>query len=189
MKSRYLGTVVELFTFPLVVLLFLGGRRQAALGHPSWRCGRVGYRLTVTGLLSQQIVGYTLEDAVKQFGLNNLGVQRIKQVYSECEGLSRRSLFGVLGQQRPTRCGPSIKSGGTKRQHQLWPPGSFAESALRLAPSHRPLAIGDVGSGFTARGLQRRFCQRHAGPTAAPDSDHSSMGCSGPSSTWSKPRC
>jgi hypothetical protein len=71
MKSRYLGTVVELFTFPLVVLLFLGNDGRL-LSESILVLRAVGYRLT-TGLLSQQIVGYTLQDAVAQFGLNNLG--------------------------------------------------------------------------------------------------------------------
>lgn len=85
MKTKYLGTVAELFTLPLVVLLFLGNN-GALLANLILVLRSVGYSL-VTALLSKQLVGYTLQDAVRQFGLNNLGVQRIKQVYSECEGL------------------------------------------------------------------------------------------------------
>jgi hypothetical protein len=85
MKSRYIGTVVELFTFPLIVLLFLGGDGRL-LSNIILFIRSLGYTL-VTGLLNQQLLGYTLEGAVKQFGLNNLGVQRIKQLYAECEGL------------------------------------------------------------------------------------------------------
>lgn len=86
MKSKYLGTVVEMLIFPLVVLLFLGNN-GALLSDSIFALRAVGYRLT-TGLLSQQLVGYAMQDAIAQFGLTNLGVQRIKQVYSECEGLT-----------------------------------------------------------------------------------------------------
>lgn len=85
-KSRQFSTVVELLTFPLVIVLFFGGNGKL-LADIILFFRSLGYRL-VTGLLSQQLVGYTMEDAIRQFGLNNLGVQRIKQVYSECAGLT-----------------------------------------------------------------------------------------------------
>lgn len=86
MKSKYLGTIAEMFTLPLIVLFFLGGN-GFLLSQVILALRSLGYQLTVT-LLQQQVVGYTLEGAVKQFSLNNIGVQRLKQIYSECEGLT-----------------------------------------------------------------------------------------------------
>jgi hypothetical protein len=145
MKSRYLGTIVELFTFPLVVLLFLGNDGRL-LSESILVLRAVGYRLT-TGLLSQQIVGYSLQDAIAQFGLNNLGVQRIKQVYSECEGLSGDPFLECWDSKADEVRAIYQSLEAQNGNLSFGPLEAFAEAAINLTNIS---AIGDlvqVGSG------------------------------------------
>jgi hypothetical protein len=155
MKSRYIGTVVELFTFPLIVLLFLGGDGRL-LSNIILFIRSLGYTL-VTGLLNQQLLGYTLEGAVKQFGLNNLGVQRIKQLYAECEGL-----VGDPFQQCWNSKGPEAQAIYDNLQAQngdidFGPLESFVTVLSDFTIAGGIDSIGDAVSGFRDGGINGAF--------------------------------
>lgn len=155
MKSRYIGTIVELFTFPLIVLLFLGGDGRL-LSNVIRFIRSLGYTL-VTGLLNQQLVGYTLEDAVKQFGLNNLGVQRIKQLYAECEGL-----VGDPFQQCWNSKAPEAQAIYDNLQAQngnidFGPLQSFLATLSNFTVAGGIDAVGDVATGLLDGGINGAF--------------------------------
>jgi hypothetical protein len=147
--------VVELFTFPLIVLLFLGGDGRL-LSNIILFIRSLGYTL-VTGLLNQQLLGYTLEGAVKQFGLNNLGVQRIKQLYAECEGL-----VGDPFQQCWNSKGPEAQAIYDNLQAQngdidFGPLESFVTVLSDFTIAGGIDSIGDAVSGFRDGGINGAF--------------------------------
>jgi hypothetical protein len=154
-KSRQFSTVVELLTFPLVIVLFLGGNGKL-LADIILFFRSLGYRL-VTGLLSQQLVGYTMEDAIRQFGLNNLGVQRIKQVYSECAGLT-----GTPFQECWNSKAAEVEAIYTNLQLQngtidLGPLASFAQAMINRTGIAAIQDAGTLASGALSGNLNGAF--------------------------------
>lgn len=155
MKSRYLGTVVELFTFPLIVLLFLGNDGRL-LSNVIRFVRSLGYNL-VTALLSKQLVGYSLQDAVKQFGLNNLGVQRIKQLYSECEGLVGDPFLECWDSKADEVQAIYSNLQAANSGIDLGPLQSFADSLINMTIVGGIEDIGTIGSGALAGDINGAF--------------------------------
>ncbi|NEQ29555.1 MAG: hypothetical protein F6K04_00930 [Leptolyngbya sp. SIO4C5] len=155
MKSKYLGTIVEIFTFPLIVLLFLGSDGQL-LANSILFVRSLGYQL-VTGLLSKQLVGYQMQDAVTQFGLNNLGVQRIKQVYSECEELVGDPFLECWDSKAPEVQAIYDQLQAQNPGIDLGPLQSFADMALNFSAAGTIRDIGTAAGGVISGDISGAF--------------------------------
>ncbi len=89
-KNQYLGAIIEMFLFPLTVALLLSnnGRLLADLIRIVRGVGENAIR----SVGEIQLSGIQLNRAIQQFQLNNLSVERIRQLYNECQGLAGADL-------------------------------------------------------------------------------------------------
>ncbi len=93
-KSKYLGSVIEMFMMPLVYIIFVGtnGKLLAQI------------ILTLRGVAESEIErlnqikigGIQISNATLQVQTNILGQERIRQVYSECQGAIGEDLTKCL---------------------------------------------------------------------------------------------
>lgn len=102
-RTKYIGTVIEMFLWPIAVVVLLGTYNSASGFLLSQLIGLL--RGTAEDLIRQvtalQLADITLGTATKQMQLNQLGTQRIYQVVSECKGISGEALQNCLEAKEP----------------------------------------------------------------------------------------
>jgi hypothetical protein len=84
-KTKSLGTVIEMFVFPLVVLVLLGGDGRILAGVVLAIRGVA--QSFMLGILSTSLGGVTLQKAIEELNHNSLAIARVRQVMSQCDGL------------------------------------------------------------------------------------------------------
>jgi hypothetical protein len=115
-------------------------------------------------------------------------VQRIKQVYSECEGLSGDPFLECWDSKADEVRAIYQSLEAQNGNLSFGPLEAFAEAAINLTNIS---AIGDlvqVGSG-ALQGTSAALLSASSRTDCCPSFRQFSMGCSGPSSTWWKPLC
>ena len=102
-RTKYIGTVIEMFLWPIAVVFLLGRFNSGNAFILSQIIGllRGVWEDQIREIVVLQMAGITLGDAVKQVQLNQLGTQRIYQVVSECKGLSGEALQNCLDAKQP----------------------------------------------------------------------------------------
>ena len=98
-KTRYLGTIVEMFQWPLAVVILLAGN-GTLLGELVRLFRDIGDYL-VSKVLSLELADLRLAEAVSQAQAVGLGTARARQILNECAGLAAQELTECLQSKAP----------------------------------------------------------------------------------------
>jgi len=93
-KTRYLGTLIEAFIWPVTYIIFIGNNAQ--LLATSVIAIRGILEASLTQVQATQLLGIKIGVASRQVQLNGLGATRIRQLFSECSGLAGDDLETCL---------------------------------------------------------------------------------------------
>jgi hypothetical protein len=84
-KTKSMGTVIEMFIFPLTVLVLLGGDGRILSGLVFAIRGVA--QTFMEGILATSLGGVTFQKAITELNQNNLAIARVRQLLSQCDGL------------------------------------------------------------------------------------------------------
>jgi hypothetical protein len=84
-KTKSIGTVIEMFIFPLTVLVLLGGNGRILAGLVLAIRGVA--QAFMLNILSTSLGGVTMQKAIQELNHNNLAIARVRQLMSQCDGL------------------------------------------------------------------------------------------------------
>lgn len=136
-RTKYLGTVIEMFLWPISVIFLLGrfGSGTAVILSQIIGIIRGVNEELIQAITLRQLAGITLGDAVEQVQLNQLGTQRLYQLTSECQGLVGDPLQACLESKEPEINGivdGIAQAVGGDDMGRLNPLGAFVENVLNL---------------------------------------------------------
>ena len=138
LNSQSIGKVVEMLSFPIISVLLLSGNGKL-LAYITLAIREVGY-FVVRSVTERQVMGVRLEIATEQLKRNNIGVQRINQLYGECISYVGEELTNCW--QSKGAEGEAIINALEKTSNvDMSPARAFAETAMLLGTQ----ADGTIG--------------------------------------------
>ncbi len=85
LRRRHWAAVVEMFIWPITVVVFLGG--DGRLLAAAVLVMRGSFEYIIRQVQRVQLAGIQVQTAVEQIQMNTLGIIRVKQLLNECEGV------------------------------------------------------------------------------------------------------
>ena len=85
LRRRHLAAVLEMFIWPVTVVVFLGGNGR--LLAAAVLVMRGSFEFVIRQVQRVQLAGIQIQVAVEQIQMNTLGIVRVKQLLNECEGV------------------------------------------------------------------------------------------------------
>lgn len=147
LSSQSIGKVVEMLSFPIATVLLLNGNGKF-LAYITLAIREVGY-FVVRSVTERQVMGVRLEIATEQLKRNNIGVQRINQLYGECISYVGEELT-TCWQSKGAEGEAIINALEKTSSVDMSPARAFAETAMLLGTQADGTigTLSDVGTGL-----------------------------------------